>query len=76
MVQRGGKAWERRSHTFFTFSGGKAWERRSHTFFTFCLKMILKLFQNGYFLDGSPHLFVSTASLTYFDFQLLMGTID
>jgi len=38
--------------------------------------MILKLFQNGYFLDGSPHLFVSTASLTYFDFQLLMGTID
>jgi len=34
------------------------------------------LFQNGYFLDAFPHLFVSTTSLSWFDFQLLMGTID
>jgi len=40
------------------------------------VKMSLKLFQTGYFLDGFPHLLVSTASLTWFDFQLLMGTID
>jgi len=32
--------------------------------------------QNGLFLDAFPHLFVSTTSLTWFDFQLLMGTID
>jgi len=38
--------------------------------------MSLKLFQNGYFLDALPYLFVSTTSLTWFDFQLLMGTID
>jgi len=38
--------------------------------------MSLKLFQNGYFLDAFPHLFVSTISLTRVDFQLLMGTID
>jgi len=24
-------------------AGGNAWERRSHTFFTFCFKMSLKL---------------------------------
>jgi len=34
------------------------------------------LFKNGYFLDAFPHLFVSTTSLSWFDFQLLMGTID
>jgi len=27
--------------------GGDAWERRSHTFFKFCFKIILKLFENG-----------------------------
>jgi len=41
------------------------------------------LFQNEFeavskwlFLDAFPHLFVSATSLTWFDFQLLMGTID
>jgi len=33
--------------------------------------MSLKLFHNGCFLDAFPHLFVSTTSLTWFDFQLL-----
>jgi len=29
--------------------GGNAWERRSHTFFTFCFEMSLKLLSNAYF---------------------------
>jgi len=37
--------------------------------------MSLKLFQNGYFFDALPHLFVSTTSMTWFNFQLL-GRID
>jgi len=45
-------------------------------FFTICFKMSLKLFPNGYFLDAFPHLFVSTTSLTWFDFHLLIGRID
>jgi len=38
--------------------------------------MNLKLFQSGYFLDAFAHLFVTTASLTWFNFQLLIGRID
>jgi len=39
--------------------------------------MSLKHFQNGYFLDSFQHtFFVSTTSLTWFDFQPSLGTID
>jgi len=38
--------------------------------------MSLKLFQNGNFLDAFSHLFVSTTSLTCFNFQMLMEPFD
>jgi len=44
--------------------------------FTFYLKISLKLFQNGYFLDAFQHLFLSTTSRKCFDLQLLMGPFD
>jgi len=42
----------------------------------FVLKWVWSCFKLAIFLDAFPHIFISTTSLAWFDFKLVMGTID